>query len=181
MWGKLPQAWRGLSTTFLPVGLLRGHNASVCLGGSHGTSSNINKDSAGSSELSAWHPPWSSSGHMSQGSWLASPHLPSATNLGLRRQMRNEAAHETPQGWVLITLKLRNLVITALLRVCVSCVQMSYKGLTSAVQWNWQSFPVALTALHSIHRVAMAVSTPCPQGLFLSFQLHSLLLYRAWS
>jgi len=31
----------------------------------------------------------------------------------------------------------------------VSHVQMSYKGLVSPVQWHWQSFTVALTALHA--------------------------------
>lgn len=153
VWGRLPQlkAWRGLSTSFSPVGHLQGHNASVCLGGSHGSSSNINKGS-GMNELSAWRPPQSSSGHMLQGSWLASPHQPSATNLGLRKQMRNEAAHETPKAgcwsrWSWETW------LSQLRYAFVSCVQMSYRGLASAVWWNWQSFTVALTALRATFTV----------------------------
>lgn len=34
----------------------------------------------------------------SQGSWLTSLHLPSATNLGLREEIRNEAALETSKA-----------------------------------------------------------------------------------
>lgn len=79
VWEELPQlkAWRGVSTLFSPLGRLWGHSGSMCLGGSHGSSSNVNTGSAGRNELSAWCPLESSSGHMLQVG------LPLLTNLVL--------------------------------------------------------------------------------------------------
>lgn len=75
-----------------------------------------------------------------------------------------------------MTLKLRNLAITALF-----CVQMGHKGLASAVPGNWQIFTGALAVLHSAHTGWQWLFAPhllrvCPQ-----FSVALLILSRAWS
>lgn len=127
--GRLPQL---RARRHFPLSHLQGHNASICLVGSRGSSnSNINKGSGGRDELWAWHPQWSSGGQMSQENCLASPHLPGATKLGFRKQVRKEATLETTNAEV----------------EKLAYHKSRWATKASAVQWNWHSFTVALTVL----------------------------------